>query len=51
MFVQNIDRVYPQSMFWTKNKKTRYTPDYPSFTIEKWGVKGVLIARTRSPDD
>ena len=24
---------YPQSMFWSKNKKDRYTPAYPSFTI------------------
>ena len=23
---------YPQSMFWSKNKKNRYTPAYPSFT-------------------
>ena len=24
---------YPQSMFWSKNKKNRYTPENPSFTI------------------
>ena len=24
---------YPQSMFWSKNKKNRYTPTYPSFAI------------------
>ena len=24
---------YPQSMFWSKIKKNRYTPAYPSFTI------------------
>ena len=24
---------YPHSMFWSKNKKNRYTPAYPSFTI------------------
>ena len=24
---------YPQSMFWSKNKKNRYTLAYPSFTI------------------
>ena len=24
---------YPQSMFWSKNKKKRYTPANPSFTI------------------
>ena len=22
---------YPQSMFWSKNKKNRYNPAYPSF--------------------
>ena len=33
---------YPQSMFWSKNKKNRYTPAYPSFTI-KVGSKGVFI--------
>ena len=24
---------YPQSMFWSKNKKNRHTPAYPSFSI------------------
>ena len=24
---------YPQPMFWSKNKKNRYTPANPSFTI------------------
>ena len=46
IFAQNIDceyslepprRVgsneYPQSMFWSKNKKNRYTPAYPSSSI------------------
>ena len=46
IFAQNIDcgytlepprpggsNEYPQSMFWSKNKKTRYTPAYPSFAI------------------
>ena len=46
IFAQNIDcgytlepprrgssNEYPQSMFWSKNKKNRYTPTYPSFTI------------------
>ena len=23
---------YPQSMFWSKNKKNRYTPAYPGFS-------------------
>ena len=42
IFAQNIDceytlepprRVYLQSMFWSKNKKNRYTPAYPNFSI------------------
>ena len=46
IFAQNIDcgytlepprrggsNEYPQSMFWSKNKKNRFTPTYPSFTI------------------
>ena len=46
IFAQNIDcgytlepprrggsNEYPQSMFWSKNKKNRYTPANPSFTI------------------
>ena len=46
IFAQNIDcgytlelprrggsNEYPQSMFWSKNKKNRYTPAYPSFSI------------------
>ena len=45
-FAQNIDcgymleppqsggsNEYPQSMFWSKNKKKKYTPVNPSFTI------------------
>ena len=45
-FAQNIDygytleppqqgdsNEYPQSMFWSKNKKNRYTPAYPSFAL------------------
>ena len=60
MFAQNIDRgytlerggsnEYPQSMFWIKNKKNRYTPAYPSFTI-KYGLYGVFIARACFPDE
>ena len=30
---------YPQSMFWSKNKKNRYTPAYPNL-LYKSGVKG-----------
>ena len=46
IFAQNIDcgytlepprrgssNEYPQSMFWSKNKKNRYTSAYPSFSI------------------
>ena len=46
IFAQNIDCGYtlepprrgcsnekPQSIFWSKNRKNRYTPAYPSFTI------------------
>ena len=46
IFAQNIDcgytlepplrsgsNEYPQSMFWSKNKKNKYTTAYPSFTI------------------
>ena len=53
VFAQNIDCGYklepprrggsnehPQSMFWSKNKKNRYTPAYPNFDIQKWGVRG-----------
>ena len=31
---------YPQSMFWSKNKKTGYTPAYPHFFLYKSGVLG-----------
>ena len=33
IFAQNRDDEHPQSMFWSKNKKNRYTPAYPSFTL------------------
>ena len=46
IFAQNIDcgytlepprrggsNEYPQSMFWSKNKKNMYTPAYPRFSI------------------
>ena len=42
--------VYPQSMFWSKNKKNRYTPANPSFS-HKVGFKGVYIPRTCFSDD
>ena len=34
---------YPQSMFWSKNKKNRYTPANPSFTIKNWGLEGYSL--------
>ena len=56
IFAQNIDcgytlepprrggsNEYPQSMFWSKNTKNRYTPAYPSFTISKWGLRGYSL--------
>ena len=52
IFAQNIDcgytlepprrggsKEYPQSMFWSKNKKNRYTPAYPVL-LYKSGVQG-----------
>ena len=64
IFAQNIDsgytlepprrggsNEYPQSMFWSKNKKNRYTPAYPSFAYIKVGFRGVNIARTCFPDE
>ena len=35
--------VYPQSMFWIKNKKNRYTPANPSFAIQKWSLMGYIL--------
>ena len=37
---------YPQSIFWSKNKKNRYTPCYM-----KVEYKGVYITRTCFPDE
>ena len=31
---------YPQSMFWTRNKKNRYTPANPTYSITRWGLRG-----------
>ena len=42
---------YPQSMFRIKNKKNVYTPTCPSFSIQKWGIRGVYISRTCFPDE
>ena len=62
IFAQNIDcgytlepprrdgtNEYPQSMFWSNNKKNRYTPAY-QFCYIKVGLKGVCITRTSFPD-
>ena len=35
--------MYPQSMFWIKNKKKMYTPVNPSFTIIKSGFEGFTL--------
>ena len=56
IFAQNIDCGYtleppcrggsnecPQSIFWNKNKKNRYTPAYSSFAILKWGSRGYTL--------
>ena len=56
IFAQNIDcgytlepprrggsNEYPQSMFWSKNKKNKYTPAYPTFAIQKWGLRGYTL--------
>ena len=56
IFAQNIDcgytleppcrggsNEYPQFLFWGKNKKSRYNPVNPSFTIFKWGLKGYTL--------
>ena len=45
IFAQNIDCGYPQSMFWSKNKKKVY-PWKPQFYFIKVGCKGVFAIRT-----
>ena len=62
MFAHNIDcgytlepprrcgsNEYPQSMFWSKNMKYRYTPAYPSFAIKR-SVLGGTHSGTYFPD-
>ena len=64
IFAQNIDcgytleppqrggsNEYPQSMFWSKNKKKNVYPSKPHFFYIKVGCKGVFITRTCYPDD
>ena len=51
MFAQNIEcgytlelprgsNEYPQSMFWIKNKKNSYTPEYPLVSLYTIGIQG-----------
>ena len=42
---------YPQSMFWSKNKKKYVYPSKPHFVYIKVGCKGVFITRTCYPDE
>ena len=55
-FAQNIDcrytlqpprrggtNEYAQFMFWSKNKKNRYTTAYLSFIYMKWGLMGYIL--------
>ena len=64
IFAQNIDRgytlepprqggsnEYPQTMFWSKINKNRYTPGIPQFCYIKVGFKGVYISRRCFPDE
>ena len=64
IFAQNVDcgytlepprrggsNEYPQSMFWSKNKKNSYTPAKPSFFLYESKYKGVYISRTCFPDE
>ena len=61
-FAQNIDggytlepprrggsNEYPQSMFWTQNKKNRHFLHTPVLLYKMW-FKGVFISRTCFPD-
>ena len=36
---------YPQSMFWAEITKIMYAPVNPSFTIQKWGLRGSKLYR------
>ena len=63
IFAQNIDcgytlepprrggsNEYPQSIFWSKNKKKKIYPRIPKFFCIKVGFKGVYITRKCFPD-
>ena len=41
---------YPQSMFWSKNNKNRYTPCIPQFCYINVGNEWVYLTRTCFPD-
>ena len=50
---QGSSNEYPQSMFWSKTKKNKYTPAYPVTPVLlflKVGIKGVFISRICFPD-
>ena len=64
MFAQNINcgytlepplqggsNEYPQSMFWSKNKKNIRNPCKPQFYYIKVGYEGVHISRTGFPNE
>ena len=36
---------YPQCMFWAEIRKIMHTPVNPSFTIQKWGLRGSKLYR------
>ena len=41
---RGVSNKYPQSLFWVNNKKNRYTPANPIFTMIKVGFMGIFIA-------
>ena len=58
IFAQNVDcgytlerprrggsNEYPQSMFWIKNKKNRYTPANPSFILSSYCIAVASVSR------
>ena len=59
ILAQNIDcgytleppNEYPQSIFWSKNKKKIGIPCIPQFCYIKVGFKGVYISQTCFPDE
>ena len=53
LFWRGGSNEYPQSMFWSKNKKNtcRYTPAISQFCYIKVGNEGVFIVRICFPDE